>query len=264
MKRALEQLAQDLAAARAGGWTVSPPADDRSALSLEQAYEVQERVTALLGAESRGWKVGSTSVAAQQRLGTSEPGAGRLPRQYVFESGAHVGVSPAHDVQVEVEFAFRLGMDLAPRDAPYEAGEVRQAVAAFMPGIELVGSRLVSGLAGSGRALVTADGGANVAFIAGREVALTGPWDLVDHECSLRINGEQTVTGTGARALGDPVLVLTWLANHLAARGMTLASGEIVTTGTCTGLEHVTHGDVLVGDFGSLGAVEVHLKPVDE
>ena len=83
--------------------------------------------------------------------------------------------------------------------------------------------------------------------------------ELSGHECSLVINGEERARGDGARALGDPLNVLVWLANHLARRGITLEAGEVVTTGTCTGLEHVYAGDVIVGDFGALGRVEVEL-----
>jgi 2-keto-4-pentenoate hydratase len=71
------------------------------------------------------------------------------------------------------------------------------------------------------------------------------------------INGAVKGEGTGARALGDPVNVLVWLANQQSRSGRGLLSGEIVSTGTCTGLDSVVAGDEAVADFGSLGKVEV-------
>ena len=40
-------------------------------------------------------------------------------------------------------------------------------------------------------------------------------------------------------ALGDPLNVLLWLANQQSAEGRGLKSGEVVSTGTCTGLDPV-------------------------
>ncbi|MBC8451604.1 MAG: hypothetical protein H8D70_00090 [Rhodospirillaceae bacterium] len=34
-------------------------------------------------------------------------------------------------------------------------------------------------------------------------------------------------------------------------------AGEIISTGTCTGLLDVAPGDAVVADFGELGAVEI-------
>jgi 2-oxo-hept-3-ene-1,7-dioate hydratase len=46
-----------------------------------------------------------------------------------------------------------------------------------------------------------------------------------------------------------------WLANALSRRGIDLAAGEIVTTGTCTGAQRVGRDVDIVGDFGSYGMV---------
>ena len=70
---------------------------------------------------------------------------------------------------IEGEFAFRLGRDLPPRKEEYSYDEVRDAIEAAAGAIEIVGTRIAGGLAGKGRFLVTADGGANIALV-------TGPW----------------------------------------------------------------------------------------
>jgi 2-keto-4-pentenoate hydratase len=211
----------------------------------------------LSGAPARGFKVGSTSVEAQRLLGTDEPGSGLLLASDVHEGPARIAVVPAHTPAVEGEFAFRLGRDLPPRAATYAADEVAAAVAAVAGAIEVVGSRFAGGLAGKGRLLVTADCGANIALV-------TGPWrdgwralDLSTHRVAMTVNGVLRGTGTGDRALGDPMNVLVWLANQQSAAGRGLEAGEIVSTGTCTGLDVVHPGDRARADFGELGAVEV-------
>jgi 2-keto-4-pentenoate hydratase len=54
--------------------------------------------------------------------------------------------------------------------------------------------------------------------------------------------------------------VLVWLANQQSRFGRGLAAGDIVSTGTCTGLDRVAPGDRALADFGSLGQVELALQ----
>jgi 2-keto-4-pentenoate hydratase len=255
----LEQLAERLADARRSGHCIDLPVPP---VSLSDAYEIQEHVSRLVGTRHVGWKVGSTSKAAQARLDTSEPGAGRLLEPFVFTHGAQIPVSMNHDVQLEVEFAFRMGRDLAPRAEPYDMGEVHAAVAAFLPAIEIVGSRYCSGLAGAGQELVTADGGANIAFVYGAAHPIATSDDLAAHACELIINDKTVAHGVGANALDGPFNVLVWLVNHLGKRNITLGANELVSTGTCTGLVASAPGDQISGRFGDLGEVSFSLVPM--
>ena len=251
----MTDLAKRLWLARRSGGLVD--LDVRHPKSSEEAYAIQHEIAALCGEPARGFKVGSTSLEAQRLLGTNEPGSGLLLAPYVYESLARISIEPAHTPAVEGEFAFKLSRDLPPRTASYGSDEVADAVAAVAGAIEVVGTRFSGGLAGKGRWLVTADCGANIAFVG-------GPWrhdlrglDLKTHPVAMTINGALRGTGTGARALGDPMNVLLWLANQQSAAGRGLKSGEIVSTGTCTGLDPVRPGDRVQADFGELGTVEI-------
>ena len=108
--------------------------------TIAEAYAIQHEIAVLSGAPTRGFKVGSTSLAAQRVLGTDEPGSGLLVAPYVYESPARIAIVPAHTPAVEGEFAFRLGRDLPPRAAPYRLDEVADAVAAVAGAIEVVGT----------------------------------------------------------------------------------------------------------------------------
>lgn len=107
---------------------------------------------------------------------------------------------------------------------------------------------------------MTADGGANVALIIGRWTAAWRELDLETHRVAMHINGEARGSGEGARALGDPMAVMVWLANQPSRFGRGLEAGDIVSTGTCTGLDRVHPGDRVVADFGTLGRVEVMVR----
>jgi 2-keto-4-pentenoate hydratase len=222
----------------------------------EEAYFVQDAIVAMSGLERRGYKVGSTSMEAQRLLGTDEPGAGVLLAPFIHESPTRVILTPAHGPAVEGEFAFRMGCELPPREGPYTLAEVTAAVECVAGAIEVVGTRFAGGLAGKGRFLTTADCGVNIALAIGPWTAWVGE-DLRRERVSMTINGERRGVGTGSRALGDPLHVLVWLANQQSSAGRGLKAGEIVATGTCTGLDCVQPGDMAHADFGKLGAVEI-------
>ena len=174
-------LSKRLASARLNGAlvTVEPNEEPKS---LQEAYQVQKEVNSLLSPSSNAWKVGSTSEEAQLKLGTTEPGAARVPEQFKFRDGDKIPVFSSHDLWVEGEFAISIGKDLPPREQPYIYEEVYSAIDGVAPSLEFVGSRLKNGLAGSGRLSVTADGGANVALCVGQVVH---DWADVDY----RLNG---------------------------------------------------------------------------
>ena len=243
--------------ARVDGSLVDAPA---ASPSLADAYRLQGEILALGGCQQVGWKIGSTSPEAQARLGTDQPGAGPILREFHFGHDATVRIHPQHEVFAEVEFAFLVAKTLSPGDGPFARRDVLDAIGAFVPGIELVGSRFKQGLSNIGRELITVDGGGNVAFIGGNPLDAWAPDTLPHHRCRLEINGQSVAEGVGARALGDPVNVLEWLANHLSGRGIALEAGYVISTGTCTGLEKVKAGDHVRGDFGELGEVSFTLQ----
>jgi 2-keto-4-pentenoate hydratase len=250
------ELACQLWSARLSGGVVDPGSAVLPS-TMDEAYATQWEIARLSGHRVCGFKVGSTSVEAQRLLGTNEPGSGPLLAPFVHESPAAIAISNAHMPAVEGEFAFRLSQSLPPRAEPYGREEVAAAVGAIAGAIEVVGTRFMGGLSGKGRLLTTADGGVNIALALGRWCSDWRRWDLPAHAVSMTVNSETKGEGTGARALGDPMNVLIWLANQQSRVGRGLEAGAIITTGTCTGLDPVRVGDRAIADFGALGIVDI-------
>ena len=259
----MSELAMRLWQARQTGAVIDPGSVALPA-TIEEAYAIQREIVALSGCGVRGFKVGSTSLEAQRLLGTTEPGSAALLEPYVHESPAVIAISPPHRAAVEAEFAFKLARDLPPRAAPYAREEVAAAVGAVAGAIEVVGTRFAGGLAGKGRLLTTADGGVNIAFVAGRWVTDWRALDLPAHRVAMQVNGKTMGEGIGARALGDPMNVLLWLVNQQSRLGRGLSAGEMVSTGTCTGVDVIHPGDRAIADFGTLGAVEIAFREFGE
>ncbi len=249
-------LAEQLWEARRTGRVVAPN-DVREPTDNAEAYAVQAKIAALSGFEVRGFKVGSTSEEAQRILGTDEPGSGPILAPYLFESPAEITLVAEQMPAIEGEFAFRLGRDLPARDTAYARDEVAGAIDGVAGAIEVVGTRIAGGLAGKGRFLVTADGGANIALVVGSWTKADADIDLRRHGVAVSVNDAPRGSGEGALALGDPMNVMVWLANQQSCFGRGLKAGDVVSTGTCTGLDPVQPGERAIADFGALGRVEV-------
>ncbi len=258
----MNNLAQDLWDARRLGHTIDAARSDLPK-TKEEAFKVQEAVVELSGLPHVGYKVGSTSKEAQQLLGTDEPGFGVLLAPFVHESPTRLKLVPEQMPAVEGEFAFRFGRDLPWRAEPYSLDEVTGAIDSLAGVVEVVGTRFSGGLQGKGRLLTTADCGVNIALATGNWAKFSGQ-DLRDHGVTITINGELKGRGTGSRALGDPLNVLLWLVNRQSSRSRDLRAGEIVATGTCTGLDSVQAGDLVQADFGDLGSVEIAFEAEPE
>ena len=226
--------------------------------NLETAYQIQEKVLEGLGNGSVFWKVGSTSEEAQKKLGTDEPGSCRVPGKYCFQNGDQIPIFDTHDVWVEGEFGIRLGSELPSRDEAYSHSEVISAIDGVAAALELVGSRFRSGIADSGRYNVTADCGANIALCIGEIATLSKRNSLKDNPAELYVNDKKVASGSGEKALGDPINVMVWLANQQRRRGG-LRAGSVVSTGTCTGLYKVKPGDNIRLSCGIIGDVSASL-----
>jgi 2-keto-4-pentenoate hydratase len=227
--------------------------------TLEDGYAVQGAFVREWGQPVAGWKVGCTALETQRLFGIEEPFYGPILAPVVFRSPAEL---PAADFAlrgIECEFAFRLMADFEPREKPYQLEEAAERVSAPIPAIEIVSPRLDHPVR-HGAPSAIADCGVNGGLVLG---AATLDWqalDLATHAVRLAVDGEQKAAGTGALVLGHPLNVLAWFVNRYTASGRTLPAGQIVSTGTTTGLVILEPGQTAVADFGSLGTVELRFK----
>ncbi|MBL8588269.1 MAG: hydratase [Methylobacteriaceae bacterium] len=228
--------------------------------SRAEGYAIQALIERRSEHPVFGWKIAATSIAGQRHIGVSGPLAGRLLRERVIEQGVPVSLRGNLMKVAEVEFAFTMGADLAPRPTPYTQDEVLAAVASLHPAIEAPDSRYVD-FVHAGEAQIIADNACAHMFVLG--AAAAAPWrhlDLAAYEVPAKlVRAGRTIalTGRGANVLGDPRIGLTWLANELSRLGVTLARGQVVTTGTCLTPIEVAPGDEVTADYGVLGSIGV-------
>nr|WP_298685706.1 fumarylacetoacetate hydrolase family protein [uncultured Dongia sp.] len=234
------------------------PTDCRP-MTLTDGYAVQDAMAVLAGSPIFGWKIAATSAAGQKHIGVTEPLAGRLFADFVLRDGASLPAAPLQMRVIEAEFAFRMGRDLGPRAAAYEMDEVCAAVADLHLAIEIPDARFEP-FDNIGPAQIAADDAFAAWFVLGPKVEGWAELDLPTQPVRVWKNGKAAAEGTGANALGDPRLALTWLANELSKRGGGLKAGEVITTGTCITPLEIARGDAIVAEFTGLGQVSVTLS----
>jgi 2-keto-4-pentenoate hydratase len=230
-------------------------------LNAAQGYAAQAQLPTVSDRTVVGWKIAATSANGQAHIRVNGPLAGRLLSGQVFESGVTVPSQGNRMRVAEPEFAFAMGQDLPPQNAPYTQQQVMAAVATLHPAIEVPDSRLEPFTA-AGEAQLLADNACARHFVLGP--AAPDLWRTVDlstYPVNARVDqGQQTRysrEGTGANVLGDPRIALTWLANQLSSLGITLQKGHVVTTGTCMVPLELEPGDSASADYGPLGRVEM-------
>jgi 2-keto-4-pentenoate hydratase len=224
-----------------------------------EAYAIQAALARHSAGPLFGWKIAATSEAGQKHINVDGPMAGRILAETVIADGGAASMA-GNEMRVgEPEFAFRMATDLPPRPSPYTVSEVLDAVDTLHPAIEIPDSRF-SDFIGAGAAQIIADNACAHLFVLGP--ATTSDWrslDLVEHKPVITLRGNQFI-GHGKNVLGDPRIALAWLANELRQLGVTLRSGEIVTTGTCHPPLPIQSGDVFEADFGVIGKVSVRFE----
>lgn len=224
--------------------------------TVAEAYAIQDAAIDRVGEPVAGWKVAFTNAAGQQRMGIDSPGAGPIFASVALASPASVAM-PDPGLRVsECEFAFRLAADLPAKDGIYSDEDIVPLIASVHPAIEIVNRRLsvpMSGLA------VVVDFGGNGAFAYGAGTADWRGIDFAGHRVRQIIDGEEKATGSGRAVMdGNPLASVTWLANHLKARGRTLKAGDWISSGSTAEMLPVPAGGTVRADFGTLGVAEVH------
>lgn len=220
---------------------VAPP-------DIAAAHAVQDATIAGLGALA-GWKVGAKGPA-------QEPTCAPLPAPRVFGTGALLG--PTSRMRgVEVEVAVRLGKDLVPTSGEPGTAAVQAAIGAILPVIEVVETRLADWRDSPPLAQM-ADLQSHGALVIGAPAQMNpGDLDLRSVEAYLAFDGQPVASTRGANPAGNIWRLLGWLAWHCAQRGRPLRAGQIITTGSCTGMLFAPEGARVQAQLAGIGLVEL-------
>lgn len=243
-----------MVAARRSGQRAPLPAavpEDRAA-----AFAAHIATLDALGLGIAGFKVGASGRSG-------EPSAAPLASGTVRQGPARIVVSDSYPLWLEAELAFVMGNDLPARDAPYTAEEVLAAVEGLAAAIEVVDPRLaawpdVPPLAAFGDFQAN---GATVVSPVGRSAdGLKVETLSVDFRM-----GDLVKVIPGTRYPGeDAIRLMVWLADNLGQWGAAvktrgLKAGDVVITGSWTGVDKAVAGTTATNTIAGIGSVAVEI-----
>ncbi|HEX8012283.1 MAG TPA: 2-keto-4-pentenoate hydratase [Casimicrobiaceae bacterium] len=223
------------------------PEDCRPA-TLPDALRIQAATVEQMDETVAGWKVGGMIEGALSY--------GVLLASRLVPSGGKVEARDMPLLGMEAEIAFRCLRDAPPREAAYTYDEVSERVVACAA-IEIVATRYRDY---KGTPLIerVADCMSNGAFVTGDEKPGWRSLDLKKIPVSLAFGDDVVARSVGGHAAGDPLRPAVDLVNALRAGGGVRA-GQLVTTGTYTGLHFATPGVHVRAAFEGFGGAEVEV-----
>ncbi len=254
-------LADHLVKARTGGAATPLPPAELEPDGVEEGYAVQvlvhDRLEKAGFGPLTGHKIGCTTPVMQAYLKIDHPCAGEVFGSTVHEHMASLPLSRFHRVGVECEIAARLGADLPGLDRPYDRDSVGSAVAALMPGIEIVDDRY-SDFPSFSAPMLIADDFFNAGVVLGPALEDWRGLDLDGLQGEMFIDKVRAGSGHGRDILGHPLNALAWLANHRVSLGRPLRAGEFVMLGSVVKTVHFTEPAEVLIRFEHLGEARVH------
>jgi 2-keto-4-pentenoate hydratase len=231
--------------------------------SESEAYTIQDAFVALRAGKLgpiAGYKIALTSAEMRRFVGVESPQAGVMLESTLRRSPARVRAADYVRLIVEFEIAVEIAEDLPSADRPFSRERVARAVGAVMPALELADDRNADykELARHPLELI-ADNCWNEGAVLGTRVAGWRGLDLAALRGAAFINGSKVGEGRGADAMGHPLDVVVWLADHLASIGRGLVRGNVIITGSIVTTKAAHAGDRVRFDVEGLGTVELEI-----
>ncbi|MCK4816935.1 2-keto-4-pentenoate hydratase, partial [bacterium] len=123
---------------------------------------------------------------------------------------------------------------------------------------ELVDSRIKDWKMNISEAI--ADNSLHAGIILGPFMRPISGFDLLHEGVVMNKNGRLLASACGVEALGNPVNIVTWLANKLSGFDRAIQTGEIILTGSLTKFFFVNPGDVVDVSFSNLGSIQFPIR----
>lgn len=231
--------------------------------NLAEAYAVQDKVAEKLVADGSrkavaGYKLAANSKGAMQHFSLTEPASGPVFGDQVLASPGELQAGSFRQFAYEPEITAVMGADLPASGAPYSKEDVAAAIARFVPGFEILELRGAE-MPKIGIIEAVAQNISNAGIVIGGPGI--APSELVPAEVRtvVTIDGQPELDVTGA-APQDPLEAVTWLANHLVSRGLSLEAGQCVLCGTHAPIRPVAGPARIEASMLGLGEVSLTLR----
>lgn len=245
-----QQLAERIVSAYRGGALLEIKTIGAIPQSFDEAFAVQQRVMQALG-DVGGYK---TANAAPGEPVVLAP----IPAANVRPSPARFKADEMRRVGIELEIAFQIERPLPDLNASNFEEALRASVSA-VPVIEMVDTRLAD-VEGAPALLKMADNQSGFGLVVGVPVIEWSKLDLAQPSITLTVNGDQVGTTAGQVPGGDAFSAFAALVQVIGGHCGGLTVGQVVTTGSLSGLHWIEKGADVKGTVAGLGSVTVTVE----
>lgn len=237
------------------------PVAGREACTAEEdeAYAMQDWVADRLAHPVAGWKVGAYFDSSVQRaLGLSEPFYGRVFLPELRSSPAILSPREHPGCHLEVELALQIGKTIPISGAPVSAETLAGIVSGCFPAFEIVTSSWDNRNALSGVDHVVDNGGCG-GLVIGEPIAAWSEIELRGQQVELLVNGIAVTTRPVAMGWQEILGAAAWLINRLKRQNIAVQAGQVIATGTLTGLTPISAGQTAIAKIGRFAEVKMSI-----
>lgn len=254
MSSSLPPRSAELADRLVGAWRSGQPLSALDATRLAPpddgaACAIQDAVGAALNwfpqGRARAWKIASIP-----------PTAAPVPDAFILDAPQRLKHEDFHSlIGIEVELVLRLGR---PLPAGCTETDAANAIDGIFAAIEIfdVRAREWQSLP---RTFLLADHQMHGRLLLGSGIEQGWQDSLANTEVVLTVGDQEPLRRRGGHALGSPIAILPWLAGHVAARADGLQQGDLVASGTWTGLYEAQPGQRIEANFAGIGDICVDI-----
>jgi 2-keto-4-pentenoate hydratase len=195
--------------------------------TVDEGYDVQDRLVTAIEREFGGWKLGVGSHKAKAASGHGRSIAGRVLRRRMFGPGDTIPLPNDAPVTIELEVAFVLARDVLPGE---KVDDPMSVVGEVLLTAELVRARFVDRRS-VGWPSFAADNSGFEALVVGPSINFSRLEELRS-TLVVEVDGGVRVRACEGEDITDPVSALADLIHYASERHMTLPKSAIVSTGT--------------------------------
>jgi 2-keto-4-pentenoate hydratase len=237
-------------------------------MTMEQALKIQEQFVAHLVkqfGEPVGYKAGLTNPAAQKAFGIPQPVRGTLLKKMLFKSGETLQGSFGIRPLSEGDLILRVSSDAINQAKTKE--EALKNIDAVIPFIELPDLAYDPKVKMNGPALVAINVAARYG-VMGDPIPLKASSEWMERLKNFTAQlfdekGAVFSEGKGSALLDDPLNVVLWIKDSLAAEGKKLKKGDLLSLGSITKMMPTKPGTTVRAKFIDLdpkGPVEISVS----
>ncbi|WP_366658009.1 fumarylacetoacetate hydrolase family protein [Fodinicurvata sp. EGI_FJ10296] len=244
-------LADAILDARRTGRRIPSSAVTDAEPSVAEAYAIQARVLAGIG-PAGGFKAGRTSP-------DDHPSVAPIPQSMIRRNGATFTANELGACGIELEVGFLIDRPLPSADSSDFEKRLRDCVRPC-PALEVVDSRFET-FTKTPPGLKLADNQLGAGAVIGEPVDDWRPEDLCEPSVTLAFDGKTIVEGPRPVPGGSAFGTLAGFIQAAALHKYTIRPGQIVITGSLSGMDFIEPGTRVEGSIAGLGTVTLTFAP---